>query len=91
MFGGLHTSTRARQTCPITRSKATTTPKLAVVPGRSSRYCEQPLLAGSAPVAARHVQKFAVKAVAEHAVEQAERQELVSLCTPMHRSRACRT
>lgn len=36
------------------------------------------MLAGSAPVAARHVQKLALRAVAEHAVETAEKQELVS-------------
>lgn len=70
---------RVRQ-LSIPGSKSSAVPTFAAGVKRSSRFCQQPLLAGgSIGLAARHAQRqFAVRAVAEQAVQEAQKQELVS-------------
>lgn len=71
---------RVRQ-LSISGSKSSAAPKFAAGVKRSSRFCQQPLLGGgSIGLAARHAQRqLAVRAVAEQAVQEAQKQELVSL------------
>lgn len=73
LLGGTSSTQAVR---PNTSSRATAAPKVSGPVARGSRHCDQPLRAGSAPLAARqHGQNVAVRAVA---VDQETKQELVS-------------
>lgn len=70
-----------RQSVPITDRLVPRVPILSATVKPGSRQCEQP-----AQVAARHVQRFGLKAVAEQqAVEQEQKQELVSVLSRLQR------